>query len=390
MGSLIQRIFREHFPAYERGRRLPPRVLKAARAVCACRTAALGGHVQACPDGHVERVWYNSCKHRACPVCAFVRVEEWIRRQFERLLDCDYYHTVFTIPEELTAFWEANRGAFMNLLFQAAWGSLKELLADLKYLGATPGALATFQSWGQTLWLHPHAHFLVTGGGLTTDGEWKAPGSGQLLPARVLSAKFRGKLLAFVRKALEDGRLKAPPSLSATQCQNLLNKLGRQKWHVMIMPPYRHGRGVVRYLGRYVRGAPVSDRRLAGYDGQTVQLRYKDNRDEADNGQPKSKVLALTTEEFITRVGQHVPEPGLHVVRAYGLFAPAAAKRLNAARTRLGQLPVPPAETLDWQSACEQAGNRHPERCPVCGKKLICLRLLPPLPHAASRWRDAA
>ena len=130
MVSTIQRVFREHFDAYRRGRSLPPRILKAARAIRACRTAALGGHVQACPAGHVERVWYNSCKHRACPVCAFVRVTEWIEQQLARLVDCDYYHLVFTLPAELNRYWEADRQAVMNLVFRAAWEALAELLAD--------------------------------------------------------------------------------------------------------------------------------------------------------------------------------------------------------------------------------------------------------------------
>jgi len=396
MASVIQRIFREHFDGYRRGQSLPARILKAAQAIRACRTAALGGHVQTCPAGHVERVWYNSCRHRACPLCAFVRVSEWIQQQLARLPACDYYHVVFTLPSELNRFWEADRQAVTNLFFRTAWEALEELLGDAKYLGALPGAIATFQSWGQNLWVHPHVHLLVTGGGLDADGQWVKAKAAFLLPSRVLSAKFRGKFLALFRRAVERAELALPAGCSEAQARSLCNKLGRRKWHVQIMPPYAHGRGVLTYLGRYVRGGPISDRRIAGYDGQTVQIRCKDYAGAPAGEAPVRRTVRLTAAEFLERLGGHVPVPGTHMVRAYGLFAPNQRERLNRARALLGQLPVAPAEALDWQTACAAAGPQHPECCPVCGQRLI-VRPLPEFrpsapraePTDRSRWRLA-
>jgi hypothetical protein len=373
MDSKIQQILRERFSDFSRQHKLPLHVHKAASAIMACRTAALGGHVQGCPAGHVRRVWYNSCRHRFCPLCAFIQIQKWIRRRSARLIRCDYYHTVFTIAEELNPLWAHNRQPFTNLLFAAAWQSLKELLADPQHLGALPGAIASFHSWSQMLWVHPHVHFLVTGGGLDPDGGWRASPKSFLLPARALSCKFRGKLLALLRKALERGELTLPAELTRRKCRNLFNKLGRKKWHVMIMPPYRHGDGVLKYMGRYVRGGPISERRLSIPSPGIVRLRYKNPERTGHD------TLRLTFDEFLARLLRHVPPEGVHTVRAYGLFAPKARPALNAARALLGQLPVKDPAPASWQELCAQAGIAHPERCPVCGQTLIRLELLPRL-----------
>lgn len=369
--SIIQKVFQEHFHGYAQGRKLPLHVWKAASAMKACRTAALGGHVQRCPEGHVERVWYNSCKHRSCPLCAFIQITRWVEKQFNRLINCDYFHVVFTVPSELNDLWEHNRALFTNLLFKASWQCLKELLADPKHLGALPGAIASFHSWCQTLWIHPHAHFLVTGGGITPEKQWLNAKESFLLPSRVLRPKFRGKFLAFLRKALDAGELRLPEGVSRQQCLNLFQRLGREKWHVRIMPPYKHGRGVVQYLGRYVRGGPVSDRRLTRSGPGNLLLRYKN---ETRTG---VQFMTLTVHEFISRFIRHIPLTGVHHVRAFGLFAPSARELLNHARSLRGQLPVHDADPPSWQTVCAKAGDQHPEICPVCGKPLISAPLSP-------------
>src|SRR4029453_14647581 len=135
----LQTIFQDAFPAYEQCHALPAHVRRAAHALMQCRTAALGGHIQACPDGHVSRVWDNSCRHRSCPQCAYLQSERSLARQRARLLACDHYHVIFTLPHDLNALWLANVPVMASLLFQAARETLGTLLADPKYLGAQVG-----------------------------------------------------------------------------------------------------------------------------------------------------------------------------------------------------------------------------------------------------------
>ena len=225
----LQDIFQAGFPDYERTHPLPWHVRKAARAIMRCRTAVLGGHVQSCPDGHMSRIWYNSCKHRSCPQCAFLQIERWLSKQQARLLGCDHYHVIFTIPHDLNPVWLDNVRLMTSLLFAGVRDTLLELLGDPKYLGAQPGIMAALHTWGQTLVLHPHIHCLVTGGGLTPEGHWVAVCTGYLLPGRVVMAVFRGKLLDALRRAWCRGDLQLPAGLRPQQFLNLLNRLGISK-----------------------------------------------------------------------------------------------------------------------------------------------------------------
>jgi Putative transposase/Transposase zinc-binding domain len=304
----VQQILHQGYAAFAQRHPLPGYVRKAVWALLACRTAVLGGHVQCCPDGHFERVWYNSCRHRLCPPCAWLQVERWLDQQRARLLACDHYHVIFTMPSELHDLWRANVAVMTTLLFASVRDPLLELLGDEAYLGAKPGIIATLHTWTQTLLLHPHVHCLVTGGGLTESGDWVAVRHGFLLPSRVVMAVFRGKLRAVLRQGLAQGRLRLPEGRSRQQMANLLNKLGRTEWNVHIRERYPHGTGVLTYLARYVRGGPLANPRLIACAQGTVTFRYRVHG-EASDRQPRGR-MTIPMEEFIRRHLWHVPEPG--------------------------------------------------------------------------------
>jgi hypothetical protein len=376
----LQTIFQDAYPAYEQTHLLPAHVRRAARAITQCRTAALGGHIQACPDGHISRVWYNSCRHRACPQCAFLQTERWLALQQARLLACDHYHVIFTLPHDLNPLWLANVAGMTTLLFQAVRDTLCTLLADPKDLGAQPGILAALHTWSQTLVLHPHVHCLVTGGGLTADGQWKAVRNGFLLPVRVVMAVFRGKLLAAIRQALAREELLVPEGMRLQQVLNLLTRLGHPQkttWNVHIRERYRHGAGVVTYLARYLRGGPIKNARLVAYEGNRVTFTYRPRQAEADGASPAAPCLTLSVADFLPRWLLHVPVPQTRVVRSYGLYHPTQAEALAVCRAALGQPPVETPAVLDWQTVWAERGDLHPERCPACGQLLVCTGVVP-------------
>jgi hypothetical protein len=376
----LQTIFQDACPAYAALHPLPAHVRTAARAIMQCRTAALGGHVQACPDGHVSRVWYNSCRHRSCPQCASLQTERWLARQRARLLACDHYHVIFTLPHDLNPLWLANVPVMTTLLLQAVRDTLSTLLADPKYLGAQPGILAALHTWSQTLVLHPHVHCLVTGGGLTPDGQWKAVRQGFLLPARVVMAVFRGKMLDAIRQAYAREDLVLPGSMRPQPFVNLLNRLGhptKTRWNVRIMERYRHGAGVVTYLARYVRGGPIKNARLVAYNGEHVTFLHRARQEEAEGGRASSQRMTLRVADFLQRWLLHVPVPQTRVVRSYGLYQPTRAEALAVCRATLGQLSMEPPLALDWQTVCAARGEAHPERCPTCGQFLVCTDVIP-------------
>ena len=182
-----------------------------------------------------------------CPQCAWVQVERWLAKQKARLLACEHYHVIFTIPHERNDLWLANVAVMPQLLCASVHETLMELLRDPKYRGAKPGIIATLHTWTQTLLLHPHLHCLVTGGGLRQAGQWVAVRNGFLLPMGVVMALFRGKLLAAMRQGLQQGQLRVPEGTRLQQVDNVLNKLGRTTWKVHIRERSPSGPGVLVY-----------------------------------------------------------------------------------------------------------------------------------------------
>jgi hypothetical protein len=376
----LQTIFQDAYPAFEQTHPLPAHVRRAARAIMQCRTAALGGHIQACPDGHRSRIWYNACRHRSCPQCADLQTERWLALQRARLLACDHYHVIFTLPHDLNPLWLANVPVMTTLLFQAVRDTLGTFLADPKSLGAQPGIIAALHTWSQTLVLHPHVHCLVTGGGLTADGAWQAVRHGLLLPARVVMAVFRGKRLAAIRQALAREDLVLPEDLRRQQLLNLLMRLGHPRkttWNVRIMERYRHGAGVVTYLARYLRGGPLKNTRLVACDGERVTFTCRARPEEADGDRSSAQRITVAVADFLQRWRLHVPVPQTRVVRSYGLYHSTQVEALAVCRAHLGQPPVEVPLSLEWQTVCAQRGDQHPERCPACGQLLVCPGVIP-------------
>lgn len=386
MASTLQRLFQHHFSQLADTERLPPHWYRAANKLSRCRTAALGGHVQACPEGHLERVWYNSCKHRSCPQCKGLQMARWLQQQRERLLHCPHHHIIFTIPHELNPLWQRNTAAMMELLFQCTSQCLQELLNDERRLaGAEPGYLLALHTWGRSLSLHPHLHCLITDGGLS-DAGWQHPKGSCLLPARVLMAKFRGKLLALVRRAIDRQTLRLPDEVSHERMHSCLNHLFRKKWNVRIETRYDHGQGLVQYLARYVRGGPLHDGQIRLTNAQQVNFTYTPHRDSATAY--RSVCSAHTPEGFLKLVLQHVPEPGKHTVRSYGLYAPRKTARLNLARTVFRQSPITKIAPLTWQAYYAQHVTQPTAHvCLVCGAAIGHVRHIaphhdPPRPRA--------
>lgn len=391
----VQKIFCDNFRAYLEKHRLSERERKAAWNIMTCRTRAQGFHVDECPKGHYRIILNNSCKHRICPQCGITETEIWLKRRKLQSLDCPYFHVTFTIDHDLHSIWRYNRRLFTNAMFHAAWQTLKELLGDNKWLGVQPGAIGVFQSWGDEMQEHCHLHFIVTGGGLTGSRTWKGANNGFLIPTRVLAAKFKGKFLAYLREGFKEATpggiekdksqvFAAPAGKSVQQCLNLINKLGRKKWHVDIEPAYEHANGVFKYVGRYICRGPISEKRIVSYDGDNVTIAY------AHPEKHEERSFKLDAETFIHRILSHVPEKGTHIVRSYGLFHSNCIDKLNDARAQLGQEPY---EALtDLPNAQELLNRMFPDwegiLCPVCGSLLHTVEVVryaqpPPLKKAA-------
>jgi hypothetical protein len=300
-----------------------------------------------------------------------------LETQKERLLDCDHYHAIFTIPHELNDLWQLNVRAMANLLFAAVREELMEMLSDPRYLGAVPGIIMALHTWGQTLNLHPHIHCLVTGGGLD-QGQWKAVNNGFLLPVVLLMERFRARLSKALRRAVGQGRLVLPEGEDPTSLEKRFAELETVKWNVRIQERYAHGAGVAHYLARYPRGGPIGNSRLLPAPSGKVSFHYFNNHDKDETGRGKPATMTLPADEFLRRLFLHIPPRRMVTVRSCGLYAPAKREALDESRVLLGQAPAEKPAKPTWQEITARCGDRHPECCPVCGRRLVVGALIEP------------
>jgi len=345
---------------------------RAVLALVHCRTAALGGHTKKCPKGHIEGIWYNSCRHRACPQCSMLKLEEWLAGKVAQLLPTDHYHVIFTLPRQFRLLWQWNPWTMGDLLFKVSTATLRSLLSEERRLGdAKPGWIAALHTWGRTLIAHPHVHILITGGGLLLDGTWRAVRNGYLLPFRQVRHVFRQRFCDALDAKLRAGEMDLPDDLSLPDALRIVAKARRRKWNVRVEAPYRHGEGVATYLARYLKGGPIKNHRLVDFDGESVAFRYGDFREADASGKPKKmKILRLSVNEFLRRLLLHVPPPGMKMVRSYGLYAHTSRDELEQARSQI----VPSAEWLEARRRFETSRQQKPSHqpaCPICGLTLV-------------------
>jgi hypothetical protein len=361
-----------HAGALSRGQR---RVLGA---ITRCRTAALGGHVEQCNHCGHQRIAYNSCRDRHCPKCQSLVRAQWLADRQADLLPVDYFHVVFTVPQEIAAIAYQNKALVYDLLFRATAETLRTIAADPKHLGAEIGFIAILHTWGQNLLHHPHLHCVVPGGGPSVDGtRWVGCRPGFFLPVRVLSRLFRRLFLAQLQDAFAAGELRFYHALAALHdagaWARYLAPLARAEWVVYAKPPFGGPERVLEYLGRYTHRVAIANHRLVDFAAGEVAFRWKDYRH-----QSRHKVMRLAAPEFVRRFLLHVLPPGFQRIRHYGLLA----NRHRAAKlARCRQLLAAPAPVvtlaaapLDYRDRYQQLTGKSLRDCPQCGQgHMVCI-----------------
>lgn len=383
-------IARAHGEAFKSQHALTEAQRKVLRAVSACRTPVLGGRVDVCQGCGHEKVAFNSCRNRHCPACQALSQARWVAGRMKRLLPTDYFHVVFTVPDDLlNGLALRNRQLVFDAMFAAASQTLLTLGQDETRLGAQLGLTAVLHTWTRDLRFHPHVHCIVTGGGLSPDGSaWKATRRDYLFPVRVLSELFRGKMVAALNEAYRDGRLDVRgvdgfvdvPDQDAAW-RRLRKKLYRAKWVSYAKPPFAGPESVYQYLGRYTHRVGLSNHRLVSATDDAVTFRTWGEQ-----------TASLPPHEFLRRFLQHVLPDGFVKLRHYGLLAPGNVNtRLVTAREQLKACPTSPApqnspaahdtadQPSDWRELLLRLTGIDLTRCPKCGGA-ICTRPLARVP----------
>ncbi len=351
--------------------------LKVMSAIEHCRTAALGGHVEACEDCGHWRVAYNSCRNRHCPKCQGAAARTWLAEREADLLPVGYFHVVFTLPAEIADVAFHNKALVYDLLFRAASETMLAIAADPKHLGARIGITAVLHTWGSAMTHHPHVHMIVPGGGIAPDGSrWISSRPAFLLPVRVLGKLFRRLFLTRLLALHDAGQLAFFGSIAhLVERQAFLRHLApvrKKRWVVYAKAPFAGPEAVLAYLSRYTHRVAISNSRLIAFDEAGVTFRYKDYR---RGGADRQHVMTLAADEFIRRFLLHVLPRGFHRIRHYGLLAGSARKASLALARKLLDVAAPP----DPRDADEPEDFRPP--CPCCGGRMMVIEVF-------ERWRQ--
>ena len=318
--------------------------LRTLSAIKRCRTAALGGHIDACDACGRINISYNSCRNRHCPKCQGKNRDHWIEARTTELLPVPYFHVVFTLPDSVNALAIHNPKMVYDLLFETAWATLKTFG---KNKGLQSGMIAVLHTWGQNLSLHPHLHCIVPGGGVNKDGTWNNIRSdGEFLfPVRALSKVFRAKFCAALKERHYEQYLK------------IQQQLWEKRWVVFAKKPFGNAHSVVEYLGRYTHKIAISNNRIKSIDAQNVTFGYKDYK---QNGFKKQ--MKLTHGEFIRRFALHILPKRFVKIRHYGFLSSNwKRQKLKLLQEKLKVKVLEKAEKKVFMPKCPccKTGNLH-------------------------------
>lgn len=364
-------VFRAYGESYRQAHRMPSSHLKVMQAIGACRTAALGGHLQQCDRCGYQQPAYNSCRNRHCPKCGSLSKARWLEDRKADLLPVGYFHLVFTLPHELNPLALANKKVICDILFKAVSETLIEF--GRTHLGGLIGFICVLHTWDQTLGDHFHLHCLIPAGALSMDGRgWRAARKTYLFSVNALSLVFRGKVLDLIKQAFIKGELRFPGRTAAmaeaAASSGLLGTLRNKKWVVYAKRSFSSPDKVLDYLGRYTHRVAISKNRIVSVEdsaeGGRVTFSYRDRK----NGN-QTRTMTLEASEFIRRFLLHVLPDGFVRIRHFGLLA-NRSKNQKLARCREllgnGQQPSREGKKSVRQLMLEVTGLDL-ALCPVCG-----------------------
>jgi hypothetical protein len=340
-----------------------PYLLRTLSAITQCRTSSLGGHVQACDGCGQVSISYNSCRNRHCPKCQGSKQMFWVEDLMQATLPVKHYHIVFTLPHELNQVCLLNSAAFYNLLFAAAWDTLRAF--GYAYFGTETGAVCVLHTWGQNLSLHPHLHCIVPAAGISLAGNWKniAHGGKYLYPVPKLSVDFRSHFMKALKTWLKKQAL-------LPLYQSLIDTAWNKSWVVHLEPSMAKPDHVVRYLGQYTHKVAISNSRILDITDNEVTFLHKDYTDYA-----RQKPVTLDGVEFLHRFCMHILPRRFVKIRRFGVYSHTYKAMVKKA---VSKTPVKTDAKESTRERLLRITGFDIYRCPVCKQgHLHCIRELP-------------
>ena len=359
----VQDIIKKYGEEYKEKHKMMPHIAKTMGAIEKCRTEKLGYHEDVCDECGYRKISYNSCRNRHCPKCQSIARAKWVEEREAEILNVKYFHVVMTIPSELYMIAYQNQSKVYKILFKATAETLEELARDKKYLGAEIGFMEVLHTWGQTLVYHPHIHCIVPAGGIDKIGKWRNSKKKFFIPVKVLSRKFRGKFLYYLKKEELKFYGKNEYLNNKQNFDELMSKMYNKEWISYCKPPFENAKSVIKYLGRYTHRVAISNERIVSEENGEVTFKYRDYKDNN-----KMKEMTVKAEEFIRRFLMHILPPGFMKIRHYGLLGNRNKKTKLAVCKKLTNTTSPVKPKLTTLEILKKTLGVDFNICPMCHK----------------------
>ena len=340
-------------------------------AITSCRTARLGAHVRYCSSCSYREQSYNSCRNRHCPKCQGSISANWTEQRNKELLSVEYFHSVFTIPQELRNICYQNKKIFYEIMFRAVSETLQQVAE--RFIGARLGFITILHTWNQRLEYHPHLHVISPKGGINSTG-WIAPKGNFFLPVRALSKVYRGKVIDYLREAYKDLRFYREESkvYQKTEFEKLIARTRKSDWVVYSKKSFGGATQVIKYLSSYVHRIAISNKRLQKIENQEVSFRYRDSKN-----QNKKRTQTLSTNTFTQRFLLHLLPKNFTRIRHYGFLGTAKKTKTLAQIRKM----LDAKKTLHSKSKKENSIKPFQQNCPKCDNSVLKTTLIRMIPH---------
>jgi hypothetical protein len=295
-----------------------------------------------CPNCGELKVIHFGCNSRVCTHCGKKFTDKWADSIARKTFDVKHRHVVLTIPEELRSIFYKSR-TLLKMLMDCAISTISNVMEWKLNHKAIPGIVVVVHTYGKDMKFNPHLHCLVTEGGFKTNGIWV---NMNYFPYRMLRTSWQYQLLTTLKERLEN----TPEN---SKLIDSLFKKYPEGFYVRAKDTINNKKGMIKYIGRYIRHPAVAESRIISYDSKEVIFWYKD-----DDG--ITYYVTMGVEEFIHAVIDHIPGRQFKTIRHYGVYSRGIKRKF---KRLLGMV------SIAQQKLTKSLGSWVPE-CPNCGCRM--------------------
>jgi len=233
------------------------------------------------------------------------------------------------------------------------------------------GTIVVVQTHGRSGHYNPHLHIIMTSGGINEDQcSWFDL---RYFKYEIIHKKWQYHLFSMIKSWF-----------NTEAVNNLVDQLWRKYPKGLVANVSKGnvpetGKGLARYLAKYVASPPIAVRRIISYDGQSVTYWYNDHMTKS------KKVETVDVDVFLGRMVQHIMPKGFQRLRYYGLQATKTFKKWSQvirqgirALGRVVKGTYRIVKVKKYRERYIEVSTQDPFLCRYCGHEMVLWNLWHP------------